>query len=303
MIEIRLMTIDDLRLGLRLSRQAGWNQTESDWLRFMNMEPEGCFVAELNRCSVGTTTTCIFEKVAWIAMVIVDKNARGQGVGIKLLKHSLDYLNARKVKAVRLDATHAGRPIYEKLGFVPEYELARFEGIATSSRKLGGSLKAIGFGDGGGKSIPKRHKASPKDCRLRLPPFEDLIGFDRQMTGTNRAKMLSLLFKEFPENTRILSLHDKKIDGFITMRPGANAVQIGPCTASMNAGPALLSDALNRCAGKAVFVDIPNGNVHAVKIAESSGLKIQRRFMRMCRGERIKDNIKTIWAGSGPEKG
>ena len=272
------MTIDDLRLGLRLSRQAGWNQTESDWLRFMNLEPEGCFVAELNGCSVGTTTTCIFEKVAWIAMVIVDKNARGQGVGTKLLKHSLDYLDGRKVKTIRLDATRAGRPIYEKLGFVPEYELARFEGIVRQ-----------------GKTGPVVTEVVPEH-------YADMIGFDRQMTGTNRAKMLSLLFKEFPENTRIRTLHDK-IDGFITMRPGANAVQIGPCAATMNAGPALLSDALKRCAGKAVFVDIPTGNVHAVKIAESSGLKIQRCFMRMCRGERIKDNIQTIWAGSGPEKG
>ena len=295
MIEIRLMTIDDLRLGLRLSRQAGWNQTESDWLRFMNMEPEGCFVAQLNGCPVGTTTTCIFEKVAWIAMVLVDKESRGQGVGTKLLKHSLDYLNVRKVKTVRLDATHLGQPIYEKLGFVPEYELVRFEGIAPSSITLGGSLKAVGFGDGGGKAIPK--------MRLGLPEFfADMIEFDRQATGTNRAKMLSLLFKEFPENARILKLHNK-IDGFITMRQGANAIQIGPCIATMNAGPALLSDALNRYEGKAVFVDIPTGNVPAVKIAESSGLNIQRCFMRMCRGERIKDNIKTIWAGSGPEKG
>ncbi len=296
------MTIGDLRLGLRLSRQAGWNQIESDWRRFMNMEPEGCFVAELNGCPAGTTTTCIFEKVAWIAMVLVDKESRGQGVGTKLLKHSFDYLNARKVKAVRLDATHLGQPIYEKLGFVPEYELARFEGTAPSSITLGGSLKAIGFGDGGEKSIPKRHKASPRDCRLRLPPFADMIKFDRQMTGTNRTKMLSLLFKEFPENTRIRTLHNK-IDGFITMRPGANAFQIGPCTATINAGPALLSDALNRCAGNVVFVDIPTGNVPAVKITESNGLKIQRRFMRMCRGERIKDNPENIWAGSGPEKG
>jgi len=278
MIEIRQMTIDDLRLGLRLSRQAGWNQIESDWLRFMNMEPEGCFVAELNGCSVGTTTTCIFGHVAWIAMVLVDKESRGQGVGTKLLKHSLDYLDVRKVKTVRLDATAAGRPIYEKLGFVPEYELARFEGISRL-----------------GKTAPVLTEALPE-------LFADMIGLDRQMTGTNRAKMLSLLFKEFPENTRILAHHDK-IDGFITMRPGANAVQIGPCMANMNAGPALLSDALNRCAGKAVFVDIPTGNVHAVKIAESSGLQIQRRFTRMCRGERIKDNPKAIWAGAGPEKG
>ncbi|MBN2591906.1 MAG: GNAT family N-acetyltransferase [Sedimentisphaerales bacterium] len=296
MIEIRQMRTGDLRLGLRLSRQAGWNQTESDWLRFMSMEPEGCFVAEFNGCPVGTTATCIFDKIAWIAMVLVDKESRGQGVGTKLLKHSLNYLDGLKIKTVRLDATDLGRPIYEKLGFVPEYELARFEGIAQPCKKEppGGSLKrSLGM------VIPA---PSPKPAALRMPPFADMIEFDRQITGTNRAKMLGRLFNEFPRNIRILTDGDK-IEGFITMRPGANAVQVGPCTATINAGSALLSDALNRCAGKAVFIDMPTGNVHAVKIGESSGLKIQRRFMRMCRGERIKDNIEAIWAGSGPEKG
>ena len=272
------MTIDDLRLGLRLSRQAGWNQTELDWLRFMNMEPEGCFIAELNGRPVGTTTTCIFEKVAWIAMVLVDAESRGQGVGTKLLQHSLDYLDGLKIKTVRLDATHLGRPIYEKLGFVPEYELARFEGIA----RLAGAETVV---------------------TEALPDFfTDMIDFDRQVTGTNREKMLSGLFEEFPLNTRIVT-HNGKIDGYVTMRPGANAIQIGPCIASINSGPTLLSDVLHRCEGKAVFVDIPTGNDPAVRIAKSSGLKIQRRFTRMYRGERINDNLESIWASSGPEKG
>ena len=272
------MTTGDLQLGLRLSRQAVWNQTESDWLRFMDMEPEGCFVAELNGCPVGTTTTCIFDKVAWIAMVLVDKESRGQGIGTKLLKHSLDYLDRRKVKTVRLDATHLGRPIYEKLGFVPEYELARFEGTAQR-------------GDTG-------------QVIVEIVPefFADMIEFDKQMTGTNREKMLSRLFNEFYQSIRIIT-HGDKIDGYVTMRSGANAIQIGPCIASINTGQSLLSNALHKCTGKAVYVDIPTGNVNAVKIAESSGLKIQRRFTRMSRGERIKDNIEAIWASSGPEKG
>jgi hypothetical protein len=242
------------------------------------MEPEGCFVAELDGYSVGTTTTCIFHKIAWIAMVLVDRDLRGRGVGTKLLRHSLNYLDMLKVKTVRLDATDLGRPVYEKLGFVPEYELARFEGIARQE-----------------KTTPALTEALPE-------LFRGMIEFDRRITGTYREKMLGRLFREFPRNTRIITYGDK-IEGFVTMRPGANAIQVGPCTATINAGPALLSDVLNRCAGKAVFVDIPTGNVRAVKIAESNGLTIQRRFMRMCRGERIKDDIESIWASSGPEKG
>jgi len=301
MIEIRLMTIGDTQLGLRLTKQAGWNQTESDWLRFMSMEPEGCFVAVLNGASVGTTTTCVFGQAAWVAMVLVDVSTRGRGVGTALLKHALNYLEERKVKTVRLDATPAGQPIYEKLGFIPEYKLARFEGIA----------------------LPYKRKTVVTKPTPEL--FESIIELDNRMTGTDRAKMLGRLFEEFPENIRIVR-HGRRplltwgslIEGYITARPGANAVQIGPCIAAPErhprieyragsaegkAGPALLCDALKRWAGKKVFVDIPLDNSEAVKIAQSSGLIIQRPFMRMYRGEPVKDNVKALWASSGPEKG
>jgi GNAT superfamily N-acetyltransferase len=292
MIEIRPMTIDDVPLGLRLTQQAGWNQTESDWLRFINMEPTGCFVAELDGASVGTTTTCVLGQVAWIAMVLVDVNARGKGVGTQLLEHSLRYLKQRNVETVRLDATPAGQPIYARLGFKPEYELARFEGTSQIVQPTGYTLKA------------------PR-CTLITPEiFADIIEFDHCMTGTDRTKMLTRLFEEFPQDIRFIGHGGRPalsevegIDGFAAMRPGANAVQIGPCIATADAGPPLLCDALARCAGRAVFVDIPLCNTDAVKIAQLSELRIQRRFMRMYLGQKVRDNINALWASSGPEKG
>ena len=117
--------MDDVPLGLMLTRQAGWNQLEADWLRFLDMQPQGCFVAELEGRPVGTTVTCILGPVAWIAMVLVDVGARRQGVATALLKHAIDFLDGQGVKTIRLDATAAGRPVYEKLGFAPEYQLTR----------------------------------------------------------------------------------------------------------------------------------------------------------------------------------
>ena len=87
------------------------------------------------------------------------------------------------------------------------------------------------------------------------------------------------------------------------MRPGANAVRIGPCTATPDAGPALFGDALNRCAGKPVFVDIPLDNAEAVKVAESNALTVQRSFTRMSWGRKAIDNAEASWASSGAEKG
>jgi GNAT superfamily N-acetyltransferase len=277
-IHIRTMITNDLELGLRLSRQAGWNQTEADWLRLMYFEPEGCFVAELDGSAVGTTTTCVLDQVAWIAMVLVDENYRRRGIGIHLLKHALNYLDSRQVSTIRLDATELGRPIYETLGFIPEYDLARYQGIAPSCPAL------------------------PTAADATSDAFSDIIEFDKMITGTNREKMLIRLFEEFPQGLRTFRRWGK-IEGYVTIRPGENAVQIGPCIASNDAGPALLYDALNRCAGKYVFVDIPHDNAGAVKIAESSGLEIQRCFTRMYRGERVNDKLDALWASSGPEKG
>ena len=72
MMAIRPMREADLAAAMHLKTEAGWNQIEADWRRFIALEPDGCFVAELNGEPVATTTTCVFDSVAWIAMVLVD---------------------------------------------------------------------------------------------------------------------------------------------------------------------------------------------------------------------------------------
>ena len=273
------MRLADLQLGLRLTRQAGWNQTESDWLRFMDLQPRGCFVAELDGVSVGTTTTCVFGAVAWVAMVLVDVNARRKGVATALLNHALDPdKSGQEVKTIRLDATAAGQPVYEKLGFTPEYQLARYEGIAPQTG-------------------PQPH-VTPATTSL----FTEIVAFDHRMTGTHRGKLLTRLFKESPQAMHVL-YQEGQLEGFITSRRGANAIQIGPCIATPHAGTALLSDALGRCAGQLVFIDIPCDNAHAVRVAETNGLRVQRYFTRMYRGDRAGHRLEALWASSGPEKG
>ena len=275
---IRPMTVADLPRGLELSRQAGWNQIESDWRRFLDLEPEGCFVAELDEAPVGTTTTCIFGPVAWIAMVLVDVEARRQGIGSALLRHALEFLDGQAVKTVRLDATAAGQRVYEKLGFVPEYPLARYEGVVS------------------------RVEAACDAVPVTETLVPELIAFDHRMTGTPRAKLLDRLFHESPQAVRVVH-KGNEIAGYITLRDGANAVQVGPCVATPEVGAGLLGDALDRCAGRCVLVDVPCDNVGAVRLAESTGLTLQRSFMRMHRGEPVSDNVDALWAGSGPEKG
>ena len=136
MLHIRVMNLDDVPLGCRLNGAAGWNQLPADWQRLLALEPAGCFVAEWDGQPVGTTCVTRFDTIAWISMVLVDAAHRGRGIGTQLMRHAIAWLDQCGARTVRLDATALGRPVYEKLGFVGEYEVARWEGTAT-----GGELR------------------------------------------------------------------------------------------------------------------------------------------------------------------
>src|SRR3981081_3729230 len=104
------MTVADIPTGMQLQEHAGWNQLEADWRRLLDLQPDGCFLAELDGAPVGTVTTCRFGPVVWGAMMLVEERFRGRGIGRSLMVHALNDLDARGVRSVRLDATPLGRP-------------------------------------------------------------------------------------------------------------------------------------------------------------------------------------------------
>src|SRR5439155_11800817 len=125
-ISLRLMTEGDLPAADALRRCAGWNQTLEDWRRLRRWEPHGCFVALQGAEIIGTVTTTTYgPALAWIGMMLVHPDCRQRGVGTGLMHRALEYLHGRNVACVKLDATPAGRPVYEKLGFLPEWTLTR----------------------------------------------------------------------------------------------------------------------------------------------------------------------------------
>jgi GNAT superfamily N-acetyltransferase len=277
-IRIRPMTTADVALGMRLKEGAGWNQTRADWQRFLNLEPNGCFVAELDRMSVGTTTTCIFGPVGWIAMVLVDARLRGRGMGSTLMRHALQYLDEQGVRTARLDATPLGQPVYEKLGFLPDYALVRFEGV-----------------------MPARDPVPPVES-VRPEDLDRICELDQSITRTDRRKLLTRLYHEHPDRFRCVRRGEECV-GFLTSRPGTAAIHIGPCGANNEAASLLLADACHAHRGQRVYMDIPTDNGRATSFAEALGLKPQRRLLRMHRGHALAEQIPPLWASSGPEMG
>src|SRR2546425_6654350 len=119
------MAPSDIPAGLRLCRASGWNQLESDWRCFLELNPEGCRVVECNsgECAngvAGTVATLRYEeKFSWVSMLLVDPGMRHRGIGSLLLGEALRLL--ADMETIRLDATPAGKLVYDKFGFVDEY--------------------------------------------------------------------------------------------------------------------------------------------------------------------------------------
>ncbi len=279
MISIRTMHAADIDLGLHLKDQAGWNQTAADWQRFLRLEPSGCFVAEWEGRAAGTTVVTEFGSVAWIAMVLVDEQLRGRGIGTRLVAHALEHLDARGVATVRLDATPLGRPIYQRLGFAADYDLARWQGIAP---------------------------AEPAPVGVNLVADSDLAAvaeLDARISATGRERLIRYLHRQEPAAMWCLRSPGNLL-GYAALRTGSRAFQIGPAGAVDDAaGKQLLSAAAYHAHGRTVFLDIPEQNRPATAWAESRGLVIQRRFTRMTRGTAIHDQPALLWASSGPENG
>jgi ribosomal protein S18 acetylase RimI-like enzyme len=284
-LDIRQMTAADVSLGMRLKEQAGWNQLEADWRRFLAMQPDGCIVAEVDGAPVGTAVGCIFGSVAWIAMVLVDVAVRGRGIGKALVEHTVSFVEGQGATCVRLDATPLGRPVYEKLGFLPQFSLTRYAGaLAVEARP------------------PASSNTPQTPARIaRRDDFDAILALDRSVTRTDRRKFLLRLFSERPDMQ--LVERGGNVEGYLAVRHGSGALQLGPCIASADGGERLLRDACHRREGERVFLDVPLSHEGAVRFAESAGLVAQRTLTRMCRGDNVCDDVTRLWASSGPELG
>ena len=172
-----------------------------------------------------------------------------------------------------------GEPVYEKLGFVADFALTRFEGIMHA---------------------PSR--AMPGVEPMTLADLPAVLRLDEAVTKTPREKLLRHLYEADPGAMRKYAPHGE-LEGYCVSRPGANAWHVGPIQGSPDAGRALLGDAARRFAGQRVYVDVPTDHAKAIAEVQALGLTPQRPFLRMSRGERVSETLDLFWSNFGPEKG
>ncbi|HXB71567.1 MAG TPA: GNAT family N-acetyltransferase [Candidatus Acidoferrales bacterium] len=297
----RPMLETDIEAGLRLCRANGWNQLEADWRGFLESSPQGCRAAVCQDAGcedrvIGTVATLNYqEKFGWISMLLVDPQWRGQGIGTRLLEEACQMLSG--VETIRLDATPAGKLVYDKAGFQDEYRLVRMKAEWPLVEGLWGSVVD------GVSSVVRNIEDSD---------WARLLAWDQIVFGADRGAILRRLFGGAPEYA-LIAESAGEVRGFLLGRHGFLAEHLGPLVALdeltaralVSAGVGRLED---RAQGRPLMIDAPRhtgrNNMEWNRWLESRGFREERPFIRMFRGTNSHAGLPDlVFAIAGPELG
>ena len=279
-MEIRLLVESDIPAAMLLKEAAGWNQTEEDWRRLLMLESEGCFGAIKDGSLVGTTTTTTYDKnLGWIGMVLVQPQNRRLGIATTLMRTALNYLNGR-VSTIKLDATHAGKPVYEKFGFQVESLVERWIGMSKS-----------------------------KTCEVQINSIDsdtrgDLLELDRRAFSADRTKLINELIDEASVSPVIRRNSEGVLSGYALARRGTKADYVGPVvTMEPEQAGNLLDLVLDELNGRRVYIDFNKECNISTSVLSDRGFVKERDLVRMRCGLGSKSTSPLVVAIAGPEVG
>jgi GNAT superfamily N-acetyltransferase len=128
----------EVPLAVDVLRRAGFGSQVARLLEYPRRAPNAAIlVAEGPGNSViGVACTAAFATSGWIGAVGVAPEARRRGLGTALTEAAVRWLRARGAATVLLYATEAGRPVYERLGFVAEERAVAWRGVAGAAPPL-----------------------------------------------------------------------------------------------------------------------------------------------------------------------
>ncbi len=255
-----------------LVASSGWNQTPQDWAIF-SREGTVCAVRdEQGRIVASGAVLPLGATVAWISMILVAPEVRGQGLGTAVFAYCLALVQTAG-RTAYLDATPDGAHIYGQFGFVPVLRLTRWQRDTLSAA---------------GSAVPI---TKPTD-------IDALAALDAQALGAPRRALLA----DFLARPDTVFVHGAA--GAAIVRRGRIAHQIGPLLApDESTAVDLMNSAVQGLTGK-VFIDVPDQRALLGQQLGTAGFSAQRGFVRMLLGDQpLRGQAHLIHAIAGPEFG
>jgi len=257
---IQIFAEHDVAFAVSLATGFGWT-TSPAWFRvFLSHDPAGCFVARIGDEPIGMVTTTRYTTSAWVGYLMVSPQRGRLGLGTKLLEHALDHLDMLGVATVQLDADPPGVRIYQRHGFVEQFQSRRFRLVGPAQRRLAAA-------------VPLTPDELPAAARL-----------DLESLGDDRTRLLGLLYQG--AEAAFCVRRQGRLSGYALLIPSRVGVHLGPWIAEdRSAAAELLAAALRRSAGRAVTVGVPGPNRDAVDLLRACRFEEEPASIRMTRGK------------------
>jgi GNAT superfamily N-acetyltransferase len=260
-LTIRAMTRQDLDLAIDWAAAEGWNPGLNDAECFRAADPGGFLMGSLGDEAVASIAVVRYsDAFGFLGLYIVRPDRRGRGFGHRLWQAGMASLADR---TVGLDGVVAQQENYRKSGFVLAHRNVRFGGTPQV--------------------------AWPRDERLqRVNPeiMDAVLAYDRPFFPAPRESFLRCWLKPDARDA-VAFVEDGVVKGYGVIRACRSGSKIGPLFADGEREADLLFRALASGAnGDAVFLDLPEPNQAAIRLAARHGLSPVFETARMYRGAR-----------------
>jgi GNAT superfamily N-acetyltransferase len=264
MITVKQMARADIGFAKSLTDIEGWGHLEEDFERFLFLDPAGSYVAWQEGKRAGIVTSVCYGDQAFLGNLIVQREMRGRGIGIRLMEDVINHLDRRGMKTIELDGVFKAVSTYRILGFKDKYLSLRFVRPASEKR------------------FDKEQRGT--DCPEEIA---GILRFDRGKTGIDRGKFLGHLLKRHKHTTYIR--YSQGIAAYAVIRERANEVlHIGPIVAESEGAASDLIDLICMKHGdSALTVGVPCVNTAALKAVMLHGFLHRPPSLRMYRGSRV----------------
>jgi len=256
-LQIRPMTAPDLATAIGWAAAEGWNPGLADAGPFRAEDPDGFLMGWLGDRPVAAISVVRYGTgFGFLGFYICLPEHRGQGLGLALWRAGMARLEGR---VVGLDGVVDQQANYARSGFVLAHRNIRFGGVVEVE--------------------------APEDPRLLTPTEPNpLIRFDAAFFPAPRARFLRAWLTAPGHLVRAL-VEDGAVTGYGVLRPCREGAKIGPLFAASEADAETLFRALAAEAPPGpVFLDAPEPNAAALRLAGRHGLSPSFETARMYRG-------------------
>lgn len=224
------------------------------------MQPDGWFLAVEQDQPLGMVGATNYGAFAYVGFMAVHPAAQRRGLGLALMQFLLARLDEQQLPLVLLDASAAGQPLYEKLGFVAHEETLLFQHPGTFIQPT----------------------QPPRVQPISMRELAELVQWDTLAFGANRQKVLQTLISAFPERAFMLRDTTGEITGYLL----AQKTRIGPWVMRQpQEAEALLQAALTLTYDEKVSVVVPAENQAAIALLRRYGFEQVRANRHMGRGQ------------------